>query len=147
MEMPNANSTFTYTQRAETNADGEFTMTVPYASTGGGNWGPNDGYTNTSVRATGPYQFESQQFAQVNGSVEMSYYNATGQVTEAQVIGEDDSSIEVTLSEAELPEQNGTDGGTEDTSSSDGTGTENQSLEPTIDVINSERLAKARLTG
>ncbi|QCC52322.1 oligosaccharyl transferase, archaeosortase A system-associated [Halapricum salinum] len=138
MRIPNTNRTFPYYQRAQTNADGEFTMTVPYASTGADEWGPDNGYTNTSVRATDSYQFAAQQYSLVNGSVEMAYYNATEDVTEAQVIGEDDSPVEVTLTEVDLPDQNQTNDTTDgsgDNSSDDDQNSGSSSIEPVFDAV------------
>jgi len=139
MRMPNANRTFTYYQRAQTNADGEFTMTVPYASTGADGWGPADGYTNTSVRATGPYQFTAQQFSLNNGSVETAYYNTSEHVTEAQVIGEDDSPVDVTLTEVDLPDQNQTNdttnGSDDSAGDDDGQNSNSGSIEPVFDAV------------
>ncbi|WP_134670606.1 oligosaccharyl transferase, archaeosortase A system-associated [Halorussus marinus] len=94
-----ANSTFTYRQQAQTGADGEFTMTLPYSSTGYDEWGPEQGYTNTSVRATGPYEFVTGQSFE-DGNITFS--NATADVTEAQVIGENDSATEVALTEESI---------------------------------------------
>jgi len=129
MRMPNADDTFTYTQRAQIGEDGTFTMTVPYASTGAGDWGPEDGYTNTSVRATGPYQLRTDlQTETVNETEQLIMYNGTAHVTEGQVIGENDSDSTVELSETVLTERdlNETDGnGTNSTDGSetdDGTG-------------------------
>src|SRR5699024_4834526 len=52
-------NTFEYHQRARTGSDGTFTMTLPYSTTGYENWGPKQGATNVSVRATGPYTFST----------------------------------------------------------------------------------------
>ena len=90
-------STFTYRQQAQTGADGTFAMTLPYSTTGYQNWGTEQGYTNVSVRATGPYRFYTQ------GSVEngtLHYQNATSQVSEAKVIGENQQPVNVELTEA-----------------------------------------------
>ncbi|MFC4551270.1 MULTISPECIES: oligosaccharyl transferase, archaeosortase A system-associated [Halorussus] len=88
------NGTFTYRQQAKTGADGKFTMTLPYSTTGYDNWGPKQGYTNVSVQAVGPYQFTTQGNWQ-NGT--LHYQNATAQVTEAQVIGESQKPVNVKL--------------------------------------------------
>ncbi|MCG1003038.1 oligosaccharyl transferase, archaeosortase A system-associated, partial [Halobacterium noricense] len=86
---------FTYTQRAETGADGEFTMTLPYSSTGYDEYGPENGYTNTSVRAADAYEFTTGALTSENlTTVE---WNATADVTEGQVIGETESATEVEL--------------------------------------------------
>jgi len=94
--QPNVGGAFTYTQRVQTDADGSFTMTVPYASTGYDEWGVDEGYTNTSVRATGQYQLTTP--VEVDGDTASRYVGQVD-VTEGQVLGEDDSAATVTLSE------------------------------------------------
>ncbi|WP_136689660.1 oligosaccharyl transferase, archaeosortase A system-associated [Halorhabdus amylolytica] len=108
MEIPNSNQTFRYRQQAETGPDGQFSMTLPYSTEGYENWGPENGYTNVSVRATGPYQFT------VGGSFNETGYliQYTGQanVTEAQVIGEDESPVTVELQRQQLGQIGGDEG-------------------------------------
>jgi len=53
--------TFEYTQYAEADENGNFEFTVPYSTTGYDEFGPENGYTNTSVRATGPYNITTAQ--------------------------------------------------------------------------------------
>jgi dolichyl-diphosphooligosaccharide--protein glycosyltransferase len=132
MEMPSQNSTFTYRQRAQTGPDGEFTMTLPYSTAGYEELTAEDGFTEPSVRATGPYTFTGGATIQ-NGS--LLQYRDQVNVTESQVVGEDDSPVEVSL-DAQTPDfvnqtadngtaDNGTtadgstDGGTNETSSSE----------------------------
>ncbi|MFB6202308.1 MAG: oligosaccharyl transferase, archaeosortase A system-associated [Halorhabdus sp.] len=95
MNIPSRNKTFTYRQRAETGPDGEFTMTLPYSTTGYENWGPEDGYTNVSVRANTSYQFTAG--GGLNESGYFIQYSDRATVTEAQVIGENDTSVTVDL--------------------------------------------------
>ena len=100
------NSSFVYRQQAETGPDGEFTMTLPYSSTGYQNWGPEQGYTNVSVRAQGSYEFHTpQQFEEGN----VTFWNGSADVTEAQVIGESDetTTVELTRESIELQQQDG----------------------------------------
>lgn len=98
MRMTNVNKTFTYTQRVNTGPDGEFTMTLPYSTTGYENWGPAKGYTNVSVRATGPYRFSAPSTTNINTtSGEITSYRATANVSEAKVIGESEAPVTVTL--------------------------------------------------
>jgi dolichyl-diphosphooligosaccharide--protein glycosyltransferase len=100
------NSSFVYRQQAETGPDGEFTMTLPYSSTGYEEWGTDEGYTNVSVRAQGPYEFHTpQQFE--NDTV--TFWNASTDVTEAQVIGESNetTSVELTQESIELQQPDG----------------------------------------
>ncbi|NEU57194.1 oligosaccharyl transferase, archaeosortase A system-associated [Halorussus sp. MSC15.2] len=85
---------FVYSQQARTGPDGQFTMTLPYSSTGYDNWGPENGYTNVSVRATGPYQFYTSRSIE-DGN--LTFSNASAEVTEAQVIGESDENVTVEL--------------------------------------------------
>ncbi|WP_330631794.1 oligosaccharyl transferase, archaeosortase A system-associated [Halocatena halophila] len=88
LEMGSSGETFTYTQYANTSDDGTFEMRLPYSTTGYDNWGPEQGYTNTSVRATGPYTIST---------TDGSNASSTATVTEAQVIGEDNSTVQVEL--------------------------------------------------
>ncbi|WP_331233143.1 oligosaccharyl transferase, archaeosortase A system-associated [Natronorarus salvus] len=53
LEAESSERTFTYVQEATVDAGGEFTMTVPYATDNA--LGPDDGYTDTDVVATGEY--------------------------------------------------------------------------------------------
>ena len=84
--------TFTYTQRVEVGSDGRFEMTVPYSTTGYDAWGTEEGYTDVSVRAEGPYEFS----VPVNPRASVPL-NGTADVTEGQVIGENDSATTVDL--------------------------------------------------
>lgn len=89
---PTNAAAFTYTQRARTDAQGNFEMTVPYATTGTERWGPEDGATNVSVRATGPYTITTDR-RPVRGTV----WNATTHVSNAKVIGRDEAPVRVEL--------------------------------------------------
>jgi dolichyl-diphosphooligosaccharide--protein glycosyltransferase len=146
MEIPSANSTFTYTQRAQADEDGNFEMTLPYSTTGESNYGPEQGYTNTSVRATGPYEFA--RLETIGGGLERPTHNATANVSEAQVIGEDPEPVEVELTEIETSTgDNGTDGSgdgsTGDGSTGDGsTGGENTSESNDLPAPTTESVAR-----
>ncbi|WP_200531426.1 oligosaccharyl transferase, archaeosortase A system-associated [Halorubrum sp. LN27] len=94
--------TFTYTQYAEADENGNFELTVPYSTTGYDEFGPENGYTNTSVRATGPYQLSA------GVSIDNGTPTAlTGEVdvSEAQVVGEDDAAATVELEETTLDDE------------------------------------------
>ncbi|UPW00313.1 oligosaccharyl transferase, archaeosortase A system-associated [Halorussus gelatinilyticus] len=108
------NSSFAYRQQAKTGPDGQFTMTLPYSTTGYSNWGPEQGYTNVSVRATGPYQFYTPRNFEGGN---LTYHNATAQITEAQVIGESNQTTTVELTKESVSIQqnrnNSTAGGNE----------------------------------
>ncbi|MCD2204482.1 oligosaccharyl transferase, archaeosortase A system-associated [Halobacterium sp. KA-6] len=102
-EMRNENGsapTFPYTQRVETGPDGNFELTVPYSTTGYDEYGPENGYTNTSVRATGPYEITTGNT--ITDDREIVKWNATTHVTEGQVIGENSSSATVDLERHQL---------------------------------------------
>jgi dolichyl-diphosphooligosaccharide--protein glycosyltransferase len=88
------NGNFTYTQQVQTDADGEFTATVPYSTTGYDELGPEEGYTNTTVQATGPYRITSPRACEGREIVQQT---ATVNVTEAQVVGVDDSAVTADL--------------------------------------------------
>jgi len=137
LRIPNTNSTFTYTQRAETNDQGEFTMTLPYSTTGYDEYGPDNGYTNVSVRATGPYTLSTPGSFE-NGSVVYHQSNLT--VSEGDVNGDGDGTVSVELERKSQQltiggssgsdSGSGSDGSTSDGSTSGGSGsdTSTQSL-------------------
>ena len=107
MRMPTTNgTTFNYTQQATTNAQGEFTMTLPYSTTGYDNWSTERGATNVSVRATGPYTFQTP----VTGAdANASRWTATAEVSEGAVIGRTNQSVTVDLQrESGSPSANAT---------------------------------------
>ena len=93
MEIPNTDQTFPYRQYTTADENGNFEMTVPYSTTGYENFGPENGYTNVSVRAAGDYQFR----AVGNGQI------TTGRtpVAERNVVGVDDGAVSVSLSETQ----------------------------------------------
>ena len=95
MEIPETGSTFTYSQYATADAEGNFEMTLPYSTTGYDEFGPDNGYTNTSVQATGQYVFSSD-----------TGEGGTASVDEAQVVGVDDSAVDVELTDqtVDVPE-------------------------------------------
>ncbi|MFB6126951.1 MAG: oligosaccharyl transferase, archaeosortase A system-associated [Halolamina sp.] len=93
MNVPTTNSTFVYKQHAETNADGEFTMTLPYSTTGYDDLPA--GYTNASVRANTSYTVTTPTEQLDNGTVRN--YGATFDVSERKVVGVDDSPKQVEL--------------------------------------------------
>jgi oligosaccharyl transferase (archaeosortase A-associated) len=100
MRMPSTNTTFNYTQQATTNAQGQFTMTLPYSTTGYEQWGTQRGATNVSVKATGPYTFQTL----VEGTGEnATRWNATAEVPEGAVIGRTNGTISVTLQRESVP--------------------------------------------
>ena len=116
MKTLNRNSTFVYRQRAQTNANGVATFTLPYASTGYDKYELEEGYTNTSVRATGPYEFATQP--QLNQeTLVTAVYNGTGAVAEGQVLGEDDATTTVELTRTVIDRPEGANTSTTDSSS------------------------------
>jgi dolichyl-diphosphooligosaccharide--protein glycosyltransferase len=123
---------FTYSQRVPVE-DNEFTATVPYATTGYETWGVAEGYTNTSVRATGPYRIQALGgIEQVNGTQVLVRYRGTVNVTEGQVLGENETSSTVSVEESrqELDFGGGNDGASDDRSgegNGDGSGNGSES--------------------
>jgi dolichyl-diphosphooligosaccharide--protein glycosyltransferase len=96
MRSPTSNSSFTYTQRARTNDAGEFTMTLPYSTTGYADYGPENGYTNVSVRSTtGHYVLRTP--SRLNSSGYIVQYGGNLTVPEGEVNGAEDGEIEVAL--------------------------------------------------
>ncbi|KAB1194255.1 oligosaccharyl transferase, archaeosortase A system-associated [Haloferax sp. MBLA0076] len=90
------NTTFTYTQQVQTDGNGEFTMTLPYSTTGYDDYGPENGYTNVSVRATGDYTFTGPTSFEGNNTI-VAYQAQNVSVDEGLVNGAEDGTIEVTL--------------------------------------------------
>jgi dolichyl-diphosphooligosaccharide--protein glycosyltransferase len=100
MRSPSMNSTFTYTQRAQANEDGEFTMTLPYSTTGYEQYGPDNGYTDVSVRATGPYNVSTGLTTNETGA--LLQYGGQFEVSEGQVNGAEDGTVSVELESATI---------------------------------------------
>ncbi|KTG30922.1 oligosaccharyl transferase, archaeosortase A system-associated, partial [Haloferax profundi] len=90
------NTTFTYTQQVQTDDNGEFTMTLPYSTTGYDDYGPENGYTNVSVRATGDYTFSGPTSFEDNSTI-VAYQAQNVSVDEGLVNGAEDGTVEVTL--------------------------------------------------
>jgi dolichyl-diphosphooligosaccharide--protein glycosyltransferase len=74
--VPTTNETFSYSQQATADENGEFTMTLPYSTTEYDEYGPENGYTNVSVRATtdhytlsGPSSFNGTHVIQYGRNV------------------------------------------------------------------------------
>ncbi|PSP38609.1 hypothetical protein BRC71_05495 [Halobacteriales archaeon QH_7_65_31] len=96
--------TFVYEQQATTDADGEATFRLPYSTTGYEEYGVDAGYTNVSVRASGPYQFTTPTETDEE-TLTTARYNATADVTEGQVLGEDPgSTVELDRTVIDRPE-------------------------------------------
>lgn len=108
MEIGATGQTFEYTQYADTDENGEFEMTVPYATTGYEEYGVDAGYTDVDVQAVGPYQFATTP--EMDEETLRTYaYTDTEHVTEGQVIGEDDSTVTVELERETLDAPEGAD--------------------------------------
>ena len=116
VRVPTTNETFRYTQEARTTDDGELSMTLPYATTGYDEYGPSNGYTNVSVRATGPYTLQTPL---LNDNGTLAQYQTQVQIDEGRVNGDVEEPRNVTL-ERTNPFQNLSLGG----------GNESESLEP-----------------
>ena len=106
MRNPATNKTFVYRQRTQTDQNGNFEMTVPYSTTGYDDWGTDEGYTNVSVRAETQYQFTAVGTNDGN----RTGFTGTTEVTEGQVIGEDDAAATVELEPITVQQGDGTSG-------------------------------------
>jgi len=114
MEIRSTGETFTYTQYADTDEAGNFEMTLPYATTGYDEFGTETGHTNTDVRANSSYQLVAPE-AGAFGEAD---------VTEGQVLGEDDTPVTVEVEAPDFgaePEADG-DETTDDGEATDGDG-------------------------
>jgi dolichyl-diphosphooligosaccharide--protein glycosyltransferase len=86
-------------------------MTVPYSTTGYDEYGPENGYTDVNVRATGPYNVSTGLTQNESGAVVQ--YGAQFDVSEGQVNGAEDGSVTVELESASLQQSPTDDGGNE----------------------------------
>jgi dolichyl-diphosphooligosaccharide--protein glycosyltransferase len=117
---------FTYRQHAETGPDGEFTMTLPYSTTGYENFGPEEnGHTNVSVRAADAYEFTTGNQTLDDGLTVVEYADSAD-VSEAQVLGEGDEPVTVDLEREVVHEPEGANNST------------TESLTPDVDLTASE---------
>ncbi|QLG48874.1 oligosaccharyl transferase, archaeosortase A system-associated [Natrinema halophilum] len=94
--------TFIYRQQAELADDGSFEVTVPYATND--ELSVEDGYTDSSVEATGNYTATVLS----TGGQEPTYYSGQTAVPETAVVNGE--SIDVSLEEVESPPNNETGG-------------------------------------
>ncbi len=107
MRIPASNETFQYRTRARTAENGSFSMTVPYSTTGYDEYGPDNGRTNVSVRAEGPYTLQA-----VGQTAEGLFrYNDTVDVPEGAVIGEESGTITADLERTQVASFNTSAGG------------------------------------
>lgn len=93
LQMQTTGTVFTYTQYADVEEDGSFEIVVPYATTGYEQYTPDGGFTNTSVRAKGPYEIST-----VGSS---SNYSAQVAVSEGAVLGEEKFNRTIRLAHSE----------------------------------------------
>jgi dolichyl-diphosphooligosaccharide--protein glycosyltransferase len=138
---PENGAPFSYFQRVETDENGQFEATVPYSTTGYEQWGVDEGYTNVSVRATGPYTVVSENTF-VSDDGDLVRYSDQVNVTEGQVIGENETASTVELEQEVVLEdgENGDDGdggetnetGAEATSGGDNESGQTEAIEPAV---------------
>ncbi|MEF8858645.1 MAG: oligosaccharyl transferase, archaeosortase A system-associated [Halolamina sp.] len=137
MNMPGPNSTFSYQQHAMSNEDGEFEMVLPYSTIGYDNFGPENGYTNVSVRANTSYTITTPPT--INESGYRSNYGQQFDVSEAKVLGVNESAKQVTLEKRTVPPE-GTTNTTNNTSS---LAAPQQSLDPTSETEEIDTLSSS----
>jgi dolichyl-diphosphooligosaccharide--protein glycosyltransferase len=97
MKINSTGETFVYTQYADTDENGNFEMTLPYSTTDYDEYGPENGHTNVAVRANTSYQFVAPDGAAI----------AEADVTEAQVLGDDETPVTVDLQRLEVESDSG----------------------------------------
>jgi len=105
LEIPETGETFSYTQYADADSEGNFEMTLPYSSTGYDEFGPEDGYTNTTVQATGEYIFSGEPTTDEDLTTTQQIDET--HIDEGQVIGVDDTVVAVELTEQTVDEPEG----------------------------------------
>ena len=113
---PTQNATsFTYRQQATADENGNFSFVLPYSTTGYENYGPDNGYTNVSVRATGPYSISGE--IRSNESAYLLANSADLNVSEGLVNGDREGSLSVSLTEEVVSVPEGAQNGTSNTTS------------------------------
>jgi len=134
MEKPTG-ETFVYQQYTEADANGEFTFTLPYSTTGYDEFGPENGYTNTSVTATGPYEITT---GVTDPTSPVTPSAARANVTEAQVVGVDEATatveLEPLLDQETLEESTSETNTTDTTDTTTETTTETNTTETTTET-------------
>lgn len=101
LEDPNSENNILYQASGMADEDGEFSITVPYSTTGYESFGADEGYGDVDVRASGPFVVFSE------GS-DGTIFAGEVHVTEGQVLGEDEVPATITLEEFdedELPDE------------------------------------------
>ena len=101
---PENGNPFTYDRQVMTDDDGSFELVVPYATTGYDEYGVEEGYTEPAVEADGEYIFATPQPEQTEDG-DLFTWEATANVTEAQVIGEDPEPVTVDMEREEFDPQ------------------------------------------
>ncbi|WP_336135684.1 oligosaccharyl transferase, archaeosortase A system-associated [Natronomonas amylolytica] len=111
MEIDSTGETFIYRQFAQTDDEGNWEMTVPYSTTGYDEYGTEAGYTDVNVRANSSYEFLAVQSG--NESIVGTPWGGSAEVTEGQVLGENDATVQVDLEEGQVPDSAQQSGGSE----------------------------------
>jgi dolichyl-diphosphooligosaccharide--protein glycosyltransferase len=101
MRIESTGETFVYNQFAQTDDEGNWEMTVPYSTTGYDEYGTEAGYTDVNVRANSSYEFLAVESAE--DSPVGTPWSAPAEVTEGQVLGENDTAVQVDLEEGRAP--------------------------------------------
>lgn len=98
---PITQRSFEYVQFVETDSDGTFELTVPYSTTGYDEYGTEAGYTDVAIQAAGPYTIMSNPEID-DETLETTAWIDQVNVTEGQVLGEDDTPVVAELHEEVL---------------------------------------------
>ena len=117
-ETQNA-TTFTYRQQTTADENGEFSFVLPYATTGYDEYGPENGYTNVSVRATTGYSISGE--VQSNESAYLIANQNSLNVSEGVVNGDRNETLQVTLNRTVVSEPQGTQNATNNTTGNETT--------------------------
>ncbi|WP_430505773.1 oligosaccharyl transferase, archaeosortase A system-associated [Haloparvum sp. PAK95] len=134
LKMPHRNETFTYTTYTTADENGNFEFVVPYSTTGYSEYGPENGYTNVSVRATGSYRIFDSGTVKEDGTFVQN--RTTVEVQEGQVNGDVDEPVTVELERTESGGETNESSTNETNSSSIEPAGAFQSLAVTDDVAN-----------
>lgn len=93
IDIPKSEQPLVYRATTEADENGNYTLNVPYSTTGFDQYTAEDGYTNPDLKPNGAYTVFNQQSDGQGRKV------AQVSVTEGQIYGEEDSNITVGLSQ------------------------------------------------
>lgn len=103
LNLPDQENPLVYRAETEADSDGNYSITVPYSTTGYDEYTAQDGYTNPDITAQSGYTV-------INRPDEGTPRTSQVQVTEGQIYGEEENTIQVELSQPSISSLIGSQG-------------------------------------